>query len=247
MSPAKKTTEVEESLDTLKQKAEVRKLNAEANYAEAQAQAQIYDADLAKYLSETARLSLLNEERRYSSGLAGDLNNRVYRFDDEVDEDSVASAVETLSRWHRLDSSQGNFDPYRFVISSGGGSVVHGMKLYSCLKSIGQYREVITIGSGIVASMATVILQSGTTRLIEPGTSFLLHEVSGGAVGKINDLKDTMAWFSQLNLMLDGILADRSNLTIEEVTALTNRKDCWMQPEEVIEKGFADRLGSVFE
>lgn len=232
-------------LNEEKTKAEIRKLVAEATYAEAQAVAQTYDAELAKTLADTALINYKNEERRYSSGLAGDLNNRVYRFDDEVDEDSVGSAVETLSRWHRLDGDDNR--PYRFVISSGGGSVVYGMKLFSTLKSIGLTRPVITIASGICASMATVLLQGGTERLIEPGTSFLLHEVSGGAMGKIGDLKDTMNWFSQLNQMLNQILADRSHLSVEEVETLTTRKDCWMQPEEVVEKGLADRQGSVFE
>ncbi len=245
---AKAKVQVEiEGLESLKTKAEIRKLEAEAAYAEAQAEAQTHDAALAKTLSETALISLRNEERRYNSGLAGDLNNRVYRFDDEVDEDSVNSAIETLSRWTRLDAAANDDRPYKFVICSGGGSVVHGMKLYSCLKSIGQYREVITIGSGIVASMATVLLQAGTTRVIEPGTSFLLHEVSGGSVGKINDIKDTLAWFDQLNIMLNKILAERSKLDFEEVATLTSRKDVWLQPEEVIDKGFADRIGSVFE
>lgn len=242
-----KTAKITVTLDEEKAKAEVRKLNAEASYAEAQAKAQIFDANLAEYLSQTALISLKNEERRYTSGLAGDLNNRVYRFDDEVDEDSVSAAIETLSRWHRLDTENKDNRPYKFVICSGGGSVVHGMKLYSCLKSLGEYREIFTIGSGVVASMATILLQAGTTRLIEPGTSFLLHEVSGSSFGKINDLKDTMIWFQQLNFMLDSILASRSRLTVEEITELTTRKDVWLQPEQVVEKGFADLIGSVFQ
>lgn len=235
------------NLESEKTIAEIRKANAEADYAIQQALAQSYDAQLAKTLAETADINLQNERKRFLSGLAGDLNNRVYRFDDEVDEDSVSAAVETLSRWHRLDTSTGDMKPYRFVISSGGGSVVHGMKLYSCLKSIGQTRQVITIGSGIVASMATVLLQAGTIRLIEPGTSFLLHEVSGGSYGKVNDIKDTLAWFDQLNIMLNKILAERSNLDFEEVAELTARKDVWLQPEEVISRGFADKIGSIFD
>lgn len=234
-------------LDVQKQQAEIRKLVAEASFAEAQASAQVHDAQLAQYLAETAQINLRNEERRYTSGLAGDLNNRVYRFDDEVDEESVSNAVETLSRWHRLDTENGDDRPFRFVISSGGGSVVYGMKLYSCLKSISLTREVITIASGICASMATVLHQAGTVRLIEPGTSYLLHEVSGNTAGKINDIKDTLAWFGQLNVVLDKILAERSQLTFEEVSDMTSRKDCWLLADEVVEKGFADRIGSVFE
>src|SRR5215217_1467824 len=212
--------------------------NAQADYFRAQTIGQEIDNRTAIALATSAEVALDREQVKLNWERASNGRNRVYHFTDVVDGNSVEAAVDVLNRWTRLDAD--NQEPYRFVICSGGGNVVFGMKLFSTLQSIATKRPVITVASGYCASMATVIHQSGTTRLIEPGTSYMLHDVSGDMAGKITDIQDTLRWMDKLNSSLHAILASKSNKDVAEIAAMCSRKDAWLMPEEVIEMGLAD-------
>ena len=58
-------------------------------------------------------------------------------------------------------------------INSEGGLVDVGFDIYHYLKSLG--KPITTIGSGIVASIATVIFMAGSKRLIRENTPFMIH------------------------------------------------------------------------
>lgn len=218
---------------------------AQAEFFLSQTRGQEIDNRTAEVLAASAEIALMRERRKESWDNASNGMNRLYQFTDEVNSQTVDQAVDVLNRWQRLDADNSN--PWRFVICSGGGDVVSGMKLYSTLKNAGHNREVITVASGMCASMATVIHQAGTTRLIEPGTSYLIHDVSGITGGSLGSMIDTVTWLKMLNAQLHSCLAEKSNLTIEQIAHLSDRKDSWFMPEEVVEKGLADAIGFATE
>lgn len=125
--------------------------------------------------------------------------------------------------------------------------MISGMKLYSTLKSIAATRTIVTVASGICASMATVIHQAGTQRLVEPGCSYMIHDVSGEVFGSIGNMQDQMDWLNKLNHQLHRALAEHSNLSIDEIAELSKRRDSWYMSEEVVEMGLADRIGYAIE
>lgn len=224
-----------------KNMAEASYRTAQAKFFEAQTVGQLIDNDTASVLAASAQIALGRERRKESWEEASNGRNRVYHFTDDITDRSVDPCIDVLNRWARLDFD--NTDPWRIVICSSGGSVVHGMKLYSTIRSITAKREVVTIASGLVASMATVVHQAGSTRLIEPGCSYMIHDVSGGMDGSITSMEDTMDWLKKLNARLHVALAEKSNLTVEEVGAMAKRRDSWLMAEEAVEKGFADAIG----
>lgn len=214
---------------------------AQAAYFKAQTAGQEIDNLTATALATSAEIALGREQLKERWDAASNGRNRVLNFTDAVGSTSVEASIDVLSRWQRIDGDDGR--PWRFVICSGGGNVVFGMKLFSTLQSIGRTRPIITVASGICASMATVIHQAGTTRLVEPGCSYMIHDVSGEAEGKITDMEDTMAYMKMINHKLHEILANRSGINIKEIEKMGNRKDSWFMPEEVVRKGFADAIG----
>lgn len=214
---------------------------AQAKFFDAQTKGQWIDNETASVLAASAQIALGREKRKESWDEASNGRNRVYHFTDDITDRSVDPCIDVLNRWARLD--QDNDDPWRFVICSSGGSVVHGMKLYSTLKSIADRRPLVTVASGLVASMATVVHQAGNTRLIEPGCSYMIHDVSGGMDGSITSMEDTMDWLKKLNARLHVALAEKSNLSVEEVGTMAKRRDSWLMAEEAVEKGFADAIG----
>lgn len=218
---------------------------AEARLFDAQAIGQDIDNRTAETLAQSAAIALARENYREEWEAAADHRHRVYQFIDDVDDKSVAVAIDVLNRWARIDKDNSN--PWIFVICSTGGNVVEGIKLYTTLKAIATRRPLITVASGMCASMACVLHQAGSERIIEPGTSYLLHDVSGGAAGSITTMQDTMTWLKMMNHRLHIALAEKSNMTVEEIGITCERRDAWFMAEEVVEKGFADRIGYINE
>lgn len=223
------------------QAAKLRLTSARARAAEA-------DADTAESLAATSKLALTRETQRFDWINAADSERRVYHFCGEVDDDSVTLAMDVLSRWHRRDLADGTASrPIVFRISSEGGEILAGQSLYTFLKTLTSHRPVITIASGLCASMATVIHQAGTERWIENGCAYLIHDAAASADGKVGDMEDLVGFVRKLNEANAAILAERSNLSYEEVAEKQKRKEWWLLGPEVVELGFADRFGSVFD
>lgn len=229
------------AISPAREQAEIVYRLAQARYYDAQTNGQEIDNQTAQALADSASISLKRERFKDDWDTASNGRNRVYHFTDSVTTDSVENAVDVFNRWDRLDED----DPsrvYKFVICSGGGNVVAGMKLYSTLKAIASKRHLITVASGICASMATVLHQTGTERVIEPGCSYMIHDVSGEAFGSITNMQDTMKWLGALNHQLHVFLAERANISVEKIQELGNRQDSWFMPDEVVAMGLADRI-----
>lgn len=224
-----------------KLKADASRANAEADYFRAQTIGQEIDNRTATALAASAEIALQREQLKERWDAASNGRNRVYHFTETVTPDSVEAAVDVLNRWARID--EGDVKPWKFVICSPGGTVVSGMKLYSTLKAMGTKRPLITVATGLCASMGTILHQAGTRRVIEPGCSYMIHDVSGETFGNITSMQDTIDWLNKLNRQMHLILAERSTKPLEEIAAASKRKDAWFLPEEVIEWGFADEIG----
>lgn len=218
---------------------------AQAEYFRSQTLGQLVDNQTAEILSASAKIAYGREVLKESWEGASNGRNRAFHFTDTITSESVEQAVDVLNRWQRIDGD--NNRPWRFIICSPGGSVISGMKLYSTLKSIAATRTIVTVASGICASMATVIHQAGTQRLVEPGCSYMIHDVSGEVFGSIGNMQDQMDWLNKLNHQLHRALAEHSNLSIEEIAELSKRRDSWYMSEEVVEMGLADRIGYAIE
>jgi len=76
---------------------------------------------------------------------------------------------------------------FNVFINSEGGFVKDGMDIYNYLVSLG--KPVNTIGTGIVASIATIIFMAGSTRTIRPNTRFMIHLPSLNTQGTADELE----------------------------------------------------------
>jgi ATP-dependent Clp endopeptidase proteolytic subunit ClpP len=198
------------------------------------------DADLAETLAEAARLAHAKDMRRWMYDTAGDSDSRVLRFSSSVSQESVSTLIDTMSRWDRLDADSDR--EYQLFITSPGGMIMPGISLFNFLRRLSQRRSLVTIASGFCASMATVIHQAGTERLIERGTSYLIHDASGSAYGDVSSLRDQAEWMDRINRDLHTFLSERSTLSVEEIAERSKRRDWTLTAEEAIEFGFADRM-----
>lgn len=128
--------------------------------------------------------------------------------------------------------------PIILLISSPGGDVYAGLGLIDVMEDLSC--PVDTIGFGLVASMASVILACGRHRSAYPNTNVLLHQLMTGAgMSQQTDIDIVATHAASLRACLDGILARRTGLSEQEVHALTER-DCWCDAESALELGVID-------
>lgn len=214
-------------------------VEARIEYYKSQAKLFEHQANKEKNIAVQHELAANEAKRLHEEVMSSNHQNRFYDYVGPVTADSTEKAMQTLSRWKR----QSN-DPITIRISSPGGNVLDGLALYDFivgLKNSGI--KVRTVVLGVAASMAAVLLQAGSTRIVGPNARILIHEVSGGSTGKLSDLKDETKFFDSLNEQLYAILAERATMTPKEIGAKAKRVDWWLASKEIIDRGFADEIG----
>lgn len=118
------------------------------------------------------------------------------------------------------------------ILNSPGGLVHNGLSIYDAIKSVvAEGRTVNIAGHGLVASMATVILQAGTRRYSFPNTQFLIHQVSETIMYKreeVSEGEERIEESKRINDIVMNIIAERSGVPVEELKARCKKTDYWL-------------------
>ena len=129
----------------------------------------------------------------------------------------------------------------KLYINSPGGSVTAGLAIYDTM----QYLKcpVSTICVGLTASMAAVILASGTKgkRFSLPNAEILLHQVAGGMQGQAADIEITAKQILKMKEKLNKILSFHTGQAISKVEKDTDR-DFYLTAEEAKKYGLIDEV-----
>ena len=189
----------------------------------------------ARYHDEQAENWRLDNVERKST----DDSAHVYNFMDEVGGTSARKCIEALSAWSRREPGCS----MTVVFNSPGGSVTAGLALYDHIVALRtQGHNIRTVAMGMAASMAGVLLQAGDERLIGRGAYLLIHEIASVTAGKMGDLEDEMVLLKKMQARIVSILAERSKLTVEEIKRRWKRRDWWLDSDEAVSLGFADKI-----
>ena len=162
------------------------------------------------------------------------LKDRIIFLTGEIN-DSVASIV--ISELLYLDNLS-NEDIYLYI-NSPGGSITSGMSIYDTMNFIKS--KVITIGIGMTASMAALLLSSGNIRYALPNTEVMIHQPLGGAQGQATDIKIAAERIIKLKEKLNQILAKNTNQPLEKIYNDTER-DNFLSASEALEYGLIDKI-----
>jgi ATP-dependent Clp endopeptidase proteolytic subunit ClpP len=152
---------------------------------------------------------------------------------------NVDAWIDRLEHWERRDPGE----PIVVRINSPGGSILDGFALYDTLMRLRRKgHKITTHGIGIIASMATVIMQAGEERVLDRNAWFLVHEASAGAMGKTSDMEDMLKIIEKLERRTFSILAERSNLSATQIKTRWKRKEELLSAEETVKLGLVDRV-----
>ena len=126
-------------------------------------------------------------------------------------------------------------------INSPGGSVSAGMAIYDTMQFIKP--EVSTLCTGLAASIGAFLLAAGAKgkRFSLPNSRVMIHQPSGGAHGQATDIEIQAREILYLRERLNGILAEKTGQSIEQIAKDTER-DNFMSAEEAVTYGIVDKV-----
>lgn len=164
-------------------------------------------------------------------------SNRVISLlDTEIGESTIAAA-EQLTKL-----SLASKDPIYVLLRSPGGSVVAGAAFLAAMEA--SRAPVVTVCVQFCASMAAIIHQYGTKRLIVNHSLLMFHQASGGLRGPLEQMNSRLNNISRLVNRPLYYIANRVGTPYNEFTArLAN--EYWLDGQEAVEKKFADGLAVV--
>ncbi len=164
------------------------------------------------------------------------LKNRIIMLSGEIN-DNIANTI--IAELLYLDSL--SHDDISIYINSPGGSVTSGLAIYDTMNFIKS--DVVTIGTGMCASMAAVLLSSGTKgkRKCLKNSEVMIHQVIGGCEGQATDIKIQSDHILKLKKRLNEILSHNSNKKLKDVENDTER-DHYLDSKEALEYGLIDEI-----
>jgi ATP-dependent protease ClpP protease subunit len=184
-----------------------------------QSRAQEYALEFALLNKTVAEISTRREERSEAIALAGDRFKHFYAYNEPVTARSVNECISQLTEWQRLAPVvDGVSSPMTITIvfDSPGGSVIDGLHLYDFIQELKfQGHTIITKTLGMAASMAGILLQAGSKRVMGSEAYVLIHEVSFMAGGPIGVVEDEVEFVKMIQARVLDIFARKASRAIE--------------------------------
>jgi len=126
-------------------------------------------------------------------------------------------------------------------INSPGGSVLCGLGIVDLMNYIKS--DVATVNIGMCASMASILLSSGTKgkRSSLVYSKVMIHQVSSGSSGHIEDNRISQMEAEKYNYILFKMLSKNTGRTFDEVLEGA-RRDHWLNSDEALKFGLIDEV-----
>ncbi len=126
-------------------------------------------------------------------------------------------------------------------INSGGGIVSAGLAIYDTIQYIKP--DVTTMCMGMAASMAALLLASGTKskRFALPHSRILIHQPMGGVQGQAIDIEIHAKEIMKMKRELNEILSSHTGQEIKKIENDSDR-NFWMSAEEGKKYGIVDTV-----
>jgi len=137
-----------------------------------------------------------------------------------------------------------NSDPGKDItmqIFTPGGSTIAGLAIVDVMNFI--KCDVATINLGMCASMGSVLLSAGEKgkRSSLINSTVMLHHVSAGSKGIVDDMRITQMEIEKTNFLLFKYLAKNTGKSFDEIHDFCQR-DKWLNSDEALAYGIIDKV-----
>lgn len=189
-----------------------------------------------------------------------EIKDRTITIFNDVDESTMSSAVEKIVQinqeddaWIRnvynaMEASGAKFSPttiemphIQILLSTYGGNVYDGLSLYDAIKNSKTDVDITCFGK--IMSMGIVILLSAKTRKAYRNTTFMIHELTSGVIGKLADMEESVDEAKRINRVIFDIIEKETKITHSWLKEIYNkRKDWFFTAEEALEIGLITEI-----
>jgi len=148
----------------------------------------------------------------------------------------ISGPIETPDKyieWFQIMRQAGNMDAIYLHLNSGGGNAWTTVQFMRALNETNA--RVITSAEGIVASAATMLFLCGDQCEVSDHSAFMFHTFSSSSFGKQHEMQAQVLLEKDWGKKLINQVY-KNFLTEDEITALINGQDFWMQSEEVVKR-----------
>ena len=150
------------------------------------------------------------------------------------------------SRYLRYDLAEAGGQPITLNISSPGGEVTEGLAMVDMLEAY--EGEVTTLGYGLVASIASVVLLAGDKVRMTPNSFLMIHNPWTLAMGDSTELSATAEVLAKMEEKLQNIYVSKLQKSgkVDGNIALKVKRmmdaETWLTADEALAMGFIDEI-----
>ncbi len=167
----------------------------------------------------------------------GTAPTRVDVYDDIGDGGWLAEGLTAKSFANQLSGISG---PLEVHINSGGGDVWDGIGIKNAIEA--HKGPVTTVVDGIAASIASIIAQAGSDRVMMPGSMMMIHDAFTVAAGNAAELAKMAQTLDEVSGNLAAVYARSAGGTPEQWRDAM-KEETWYTADQAVAAGLADRTG----
>ena len=129
--------------------------------------------------------------------------------------------------------------PVTVWINSVGGDCVAAAQIYNMLM---EYPAPVTVKiDGIAASAASVIAMAGTTVLMSPVSTMMIHNPATVAIGDHTDMEKAIEMLDAVKDSIINAYEIKTSLSRKEISRMMD-SETWFDAHKAVEMGFADGI-----
>lgn len=192
---------------------------------------------MAEFLKAT---NALTSEMKLSSAIK---QRRIF-LSDEISRESLFEISYYLYKLQDIDRRTNTKEPIEIVINSFGGSAYDYSMVVSQIEQMkDDGYKIITVTSGYSMSAAVPISMCGSERRAYRRARYLVHTVSSGTWGKLQQMQDDVEETNYLWEQYKDIIKTYSKITEEQLEYYKERSKDWsFSVSEALELGVIDKI-----
>jgi ATP-dependent clp protease proteolytic subunit 2 len=183
-----------------------------------------------------------NEERKNKTNdddalMQKFLNTRQIILAGEINKELSEKIVRQLLLMESLSATK----PIYIYIDSPGGDADAGFAIFDMIRFI--KAPVYTIGMGLVASAASIILLAASKerRFGMPNSHYLIHQPLSGIKGVATEIEIHAKELEKMRVKINKLIAEETGTDEKKVAKDTDR-DCWLNAKESVEYGLISKI-----
>jgi ATP-dependent Clp protease protease subunit len=159
----------------------------------------------------------------------------------DIDSESVNELIEIIYEINEEDAKKTQKEPIKLIINSFGGELYSGLALVDVIDN--SLTPVHTICHGSAMSMALVVFAAGHKRFASKYATFMYHEASYEADGKVLHHKQEIKEADRTDKICDAYFLSKTKFNAKQLKDIRDKRSEWYFDVKVAHKyGLVDEI-----